>query len=69
MYLGSGGQSFCGLAMNTRIRLQALSFLPQAESGLADFNVAQESRSELHLGNRNAKWARGIREWPLSGWK
>ncbi len=46
-----------------------LFFAPKLNRGLADFNVAQNLEVNYTWEIATPKWARGIREWPLSGWE
>jgi hypothetical protein len=46
-----------------------LFFAPKLNRGLADFNVAQNLEVNYTWEIGTPKWARGIREWPLSGWE
>jgi hypothetical protein len=46
-----------------------LFFAPKLNRGLADFNVAQNLEINYTWEIGTPKWARGAKEWPLSGWE
>jgi hypothetical protein len=46
-----------------------LFFAPRINRGLADFNVAHNLEVNYTWEIATPKWAKGFKEWPLSGWE